>query len=340
MAVYTGNPRFSATLLPEDVAESLVPVNAVEPFLEPLFATLFPGFPILYSAPQGDLPLEHLFLSEFSARSQYDQLIELVRSGVDLPDRMACLSGSGLDFRGFKDRSWAAVPGNIHLVVHLAPVRPLVRFGPALTALATLSVVDALDEIPGLKGRPAIKWINDVLVDGAKIAGSLAFTQSQDRTLSCAILGIGLNVEVAPKVPRSSVVPRVGSVREFLPGGVGTPQLQARILVGLLRAIENNYLTLLDKGAEPLVERYRERSMVVGEEVIVCSDAANQEERILARGRVVGLGDNLELFFEGRPEPVTGGRLILAGAEDEIDSWASEATCGAGARSLLEGTTP
>jgi len=59
----------------------------------------------------------------------------------------------------------------------------------------------------------------------------------------------------------------------------------------------------------------------------------------VARGRVVGLGDNLELLLEGRSEPITAGRLIVAGAEDEIDSWASEAPCGTGARSFSEETT-
>lgn len=338
MAVYTGNPRFSATLLPGDVAESLIPANAVEPSLKPLFDTVFNGFPVLYFSPQGDLPLDHLLLSEFSARSQYDQLIELVRSGVELPDRLACLSGSGLDFRGFKGRSWAAVPGNIHLAVHFAPARALVRFGPAFSALATLSVVDALDEIPGLEGRSSIKWINDILVDGAKIAGSLEFTQSQDSTVSCAILGIGLNVEVAPRVPRSPAVPRVGSVREFLPGGDGAPRLQARILEGLLRALESNYHTLLTDGAAPLVDRYRDRSSVVGEEVIVCTESSDQAPATLARGRVVGLGENLELFLDGRSEPITGGRLIVAKAEDEIQSWASDGPCGTVAHSFSEGS--
>lgn len=320
MAVYTGNLGFSATFLPGNVAELLMPVNDVEPSLKPLLDTVFAGLPVLYSAPQGDLPLDHLFLSEFSARSQYDQLIESVRSGVELPDRLACLSGSGLGFHGFKGRNWVAVSGNIHLAVHLVPARPLERSSPALTALATLSVVDALDELPELEGRPSIKWINDVLLNGAKVAGSLQYTQGQDRTVSCAILGIGLNVEVAPKVDRSPTVPRVGSVREFLPGGVGAPNLQARILVGLLRALESNYLTLLAEGAAPLIRRYRERSAVVGEEVVVCSDSPDHEQRILARGRVIGLGDNLELLLEGRSDPITAGRLIVRRAQDEAIS--------------------
>ena len=337
MAVYTGNPRFSATLLPREVAEALVPVSPEEPILKSLLDTMFPGFPVLYSTPQGNLPLDHLLLSEFSAQSQYDQLIELVRSGVELPDGLACLSGFGLDFHGFKGRSWAAVQGNIHLAVHFAPARPLERFGPAFTALATLSVVDALDEIPGLEDRASIKWINDILLDGAKIAGSLAFTQSQDRKVSCAVLGIGLNVEVAPDVPRSPAVPRVGSVREFLREGSGATQLQAELFLGLLKATERNYQTLLTKGPAPLIARYQDRSALVGEEVIVFSDSSNQEPHVLDRGRVLGFGDNLELILEGRSEPVTGGRLILAEAENEIESWASEAACGTGARSVSEG---
>jgi BirA family biotin operon repressor/biotin-[acetyl-CoA-carboxylase] ligase len=332
MAVYTGNPRFSATLLPGEIAESLVPTTGVEPSLKTLLDTVFPGFPAIYTAPQAHLPLDHLLLSEFSPRSQYDQLIELVRDGIELPDRLACLSGSGLDFHGFKGRSWVAVSGNIHLAVHFRPAQPVARFGPAFTALATLSVVDALDALPGLEGRPSIKWINDVLLNGAKVAGSLQFTQSQDHTVSCAILGIGLNVEVAPKVLRSPMVPGVGSVREFLPDAVAAPRLQARVLKGLLSALENNYLTLLAEGAGPLIQRYRERCSVVGEEVTVCSDSPDQEHQILARGRVAGLGDNLELLLAGRPDPITGGRLIVARDEEKTDTRASDTDCGARVR--------
>ena len=60
--------------------------------------------------------------------------------------------------------------------------------------------------------------------------------------------------------------------------------------------------------------------MAVGEEVTICSEDSDSSLRVVAEGKIRSLGDNLELFLEGRPEPVTGGRLILGRRwEDYLD---------------------
>jgi hypothetical protein len=53
---------------------------------------------------------------------------------------------------------------------------------------------------------------------------------------------------------------------------------------------------------------------VLGQEVVISSDEADEVPRVLAAGRVVGIGDGLELKLAGHPEPVTRGRLILGTA--------------------------
>ena len=309
MAVHTTSIDYAAVVLPEEAVSCLAPADNMEHEMASLAQAVWPGHPPIHSAPQDVFPRGHLFLSEFSAISQYDRLVELAGNGTGLPDRVACLAGSGLDFRGYKGRPWLAIPGNLHLVVHLAPSRPVDRFHVAFTVLAALSVVEALDGIPGLEGRAGIKWVNDILVEDAKVSGVLAHTQSRGDVVASVVLGIGLNVEGTPRVEPTPFVPRAAALRDFLPPG--QPDAQALALQGLLHALDRNYRTLLEDGFDPLLARYRDRSAILGKKVVVCSEVSDHNCRVVAEGVVSGLGEALELFLEGRPEPITLGRLAV-----------------------------
>ena len=319
MKVYTDSSSFAAGILSRDVAGRLAPLDAPDADAAALVEALFAEGHPLWHAPAGDRPWAHLFLSEFSSGSQYDKLIGLARARHTLPDRVAAVAGSGLGFHGFKGRSWAALPGNIHLSVHLAPGRPVERFEVAFTVLAALSVVDAVDTVPGLRGRAGIKWVNDILVDGAKVAGILAYTQAREATVTSVILGIGLNVETTPPVDRTPFAPAVGCLRE-LAGGLDAYGRTARaarrgpLLDALLDALDRNYRVLLSEGFRPLLDRYRKRSVVLGREVTICSEDSEWEPTVLAEGRVRAMGEDLELYLEGRREPVRRGRLVLGRA--------------------------
>ena len=174
--------------------------------------------------------------------------------------------------------------------------------------------------------------MNDILLGDGKVAGVLAYTQSQDTTVTSAILGMGINVETTPRVEATPFVPRVTSMRDHLPpnakGAVGAVDAQRQIYLGLLRALDRNYRELLSKGVSPLLQRYRERSMVLGEKVTVCTDVSDRSLQAIAEGRVERIGNNLELFLEGRPEPVRGGRLVLGGISQEVEEWPQEADAG------------
>ncbi len=317
MTVYTDNPQFATTFLPPEVADGFVSpadFGPNDPSVDSLLAQVFPDRGNLQSAPLEGSPWSALLLSESSKGSQYDLLIDLARGSDPLPDRIACLAGSGSGFHGFKGRAWASPPGNIYLAAHFAPEMEIPRFEVAFTILATLSVVDALDQIVGLEGRAQIKWVNDILLEGAKVAGVLAYTQTQGRTVSSAILGIGLNVNTTPRVQSTPFVPEVSSLR----GTLGTEATGLRSLAFdfLSLALNRNYDALLQDGVDPLLERYRQRSMVIGEDVVICSETSDQEIDVLTQGRVLALGENLELILRNKPEPVTGGRLVL-GPRDE-----------------------
>jgi BirA family transcriptional regulator, biotin operon repressor / biotin---[acetyl-CoA-carboxylase] ligase len=307
MAVYTDNADFAATLFPPGPALSFVPTDP-PPALAPVLGALVGASarPLAASAQPPGWP--HVVVCDFAAASQYDTLIRLARSGVALPDRLACIARSGNGFHGFKGRPWRTWRGNIHLTVHLAPERPIPRFDTAFIVLAAVSVAEAVDAIPGLAGRAGFKWVNDVLVDGAKVAGVLAYTQTRESTVTGVVLGIGVNVETTPRVERDAFVPAAASLRELAPEPDAVAL--APVLHGVLAALARNYDRLLAEGWRPLLERYRARSVVLGREVTICSDDGAQPPRVLARGRVAAIGDGLELELEGRAEPVRRGRLV------------------------------
>ncbi|NOR13812.1 MAG: hypothetical protein GQ545_11220, partial [Candidatus Aminicenantes bacterium] len=244
-----------------------------------------------------------------ASSSHFDHLIELSQKDVELPDGTLCLAGSGCKFHGLRHRRWSAVEGNIHLAVSLSPHRIIKNFHTGFPVLVAVSLIDALDAFKALHGRAGIKWVNDILIDGAKVAGFLVHTQSVEDTILTAILGIGLNVEKTPRIQPDSFVPEVASLRNFVQDEFALNQ--ERVFFQLLNSLDRNYDLLLSGRYSTLLKSYKERSLVIGHHVKVMSDAPSKTSKEIASGIVVDIGMNLELFLKGRKKPITSGRLIL-----------------------------
>jgi BirA family transcriptional regulator, biotin operon repressor / biotin---[acetyl-CoA-carboxylase] ligase len=93
--------------------------------------------------------------------------------------------------RGRKGTRWFSPPDvNLYLSVIVRPKLNHMHYLPFLTALAVLK---ALDE-NAIRGD--LKWPNDILVDGQKIAGILIQSASEENSLQYAIIGCGMNVNL------------------------------------------------------------------------------------------------------------------------------------------------
>jgi biotin-(acetyl-CoA carboxylase) ligase len=309
MITFSDSIEFAAQILPVEFAAHRAFSPECDEDLAPAVSALL-GDPASVHVGTAAVPAwTHLFLASHAARSQCDQLIELSRTGRHLPDHTACLAQTGSCFHGFKGRPWSAAPGNIHLAVHFSPGRVVERFEVAFTILAALSVAEAIDGLPGLTRKPGIRWVNDIVMGEAKIGGVLAYTQTQGQTVTSAVLGIGLNVDVTPRVEPTPFVPSVACLREFFLGGTGS---SLRVLVGrLLAALTRNYHQLLQGGYQPLLERYRQRSTVTGKLCTVCTEESDHEPSVIAVGRLAAIGDGLELYIDGCRRPITQGRLLV-----------------------------
>lgn len=93
--------------------------------------------------------------------------------------------------RGRQGRSWFSPPGeNLYLSCVLRPslAPPLV---PPLTLAAGLGVADT---IHSLGARPTLKWPNDVMLGGRKLAGILTEMSTRGHRVEHVVTGIGVNL--------------------------------------------------------------------------------------------------------------------------------------------------
>lgn len=251
-----------------------------------------------------------LVLVEHAPGSQYDALLEALRRRGAAPGSVAALALTGRNFHGNRGRAWQAAPGNLHLSCQVPLDVDLARNVGAVPAVAAVSVCEAIDaRCPG--ARPAIKWINDVLLDGAKVAGVLASAQSRGNRLLALTYGVGLNVAVTPPVAPTLFVPRVTSLADA-GHRVGLPGMAVALLARLHAHLS---ALAMPGGAAAVVGAYRDRCGDIGRQVAVhaeglpdTADAADLPEP-LARGRVMGLDGSLQLLVEGSAAPLCGGRL-------------------------------
>ena len=314
MLVYTDSVDYARTILGPSADRWSAPASDSPEGIRCLIEGIFGGVEIRESEVERDSPWRHLFLVEVSKRSQYDLLIEMNREGVGLPDRLLCLAGAGERFHGFKGRAWSAPGGNTYLSVYLRPTRAIECPATSFTVLAVVSVVDAIDAIPGLENKAGIKWVNDILIDGAKVGGVLAYTQSVGKAISGAVLGIGVNVETLPDIQPTPFVPRASALQRESSSAADCTQRS--FFERLIAALDRNYSLLVAGKYEALLERYRARSLVIGREVVICSEDSGPEPEVIAAGRASRLGNDLELVIEGYVQPFTKGRLMIGSVEE------------------------
>lgn len=159
--------------------------------------------------------------------------------------------------RGRAGRGWEDASGTALLVSVL--LRP-----PGASVVAELSLVCALavaETVDGALRRAAgVKWPNDVLVDGRKVAGILL--EGRDGAVVC---GIGLNVnQVEATLPRDVRTP-AASLRTL----TGREHDRPGLLVALLDRLEERYDLWLENGLAPLLPDLERRDVLRGAVVAV-----------------------------------------------------------------------
>ena len=126
--------------------------------------------------------------------------------------------------RGRQGRSWVSQPGNLLVSVLF---RPSLDALPFISIIGGIAAARAVRKVTGLEAN--IKWPNDLLIGGRKVAGILAESAIAGDTVWYAVLGVGMNVsldtnqteEIATfatsiNAAAGQEVPRADLLRQFL----------------------------------------------------------------------------------------------------------------------------
>jgi BirA family biotin operon repressor/biotin-[acetyl-CoA-carboxylase] ligase len=187
--------------------------------------------------------------------STQDLARELARAGA--AEGTVVLAGRQTAGQGRLGRHWVSPAGGLYLTVVL---RPPAEHLKAPVIIAALAVARVIERLAGLE--TSLKWPNDVLVAGRKIAGILSESELVGQSVSYALVGIGVNVNTdMAGYPQSA--PLATSVMTELGREVSREALAA----GILNEFEALYLAAL--AGEPIDKEWRARLGTLGKKVQV-----------------------------------------------------------------------
>ncbi|WP_321959935.1 biotin--[acetyl-CoA-carboxylase] ligase [Paraburkholderia sp. J7] len=228
--------------------------------------------------------------------------------------RVAYLQTAG---RGRRGRTWVAQPGDA-LLFSIGCVLPRPIDGLAGLSLAIGSaLVDGLRTLPvTAPGQIALKWPNDVLLEGDKLVGILVETAWTTADATAVVIGIGTNVRgedaLAAKVEALNAA---GGSAAVVPGTTPTALSRAwpnanltDTLAAELNALEAALQRFGAAGFAPFQARWNACHAYAGREV-----AIYEQGKELLRGTAAGVDESGQLLVDtpnGR-ETVTTGDVSL-----------------------------
>lgn len=128
-----------------------------------------------------------------SCSSTNDELKKLASEGAK--SMTVVTSKTQTSGRGRNSREWESAEGNLYLSILLRDLNP--KTAHQLSLVTALAVVETVESYL-LDDEVQLKWPNDVLVEGKKIAGILCESEMNGSELDYVVIGVGINVETAP----------------------------------------------------------------------------------------------------------------------------------------------
>lgn len=179
------------------------------------------------------------------------------------PDQLTCITAlEQTAGRGRFFRKWISPKGeNIYATLYFQ----IPKGWPYLVNLSQVLSLSCISVLKKKEFQPQVKWPNDILLEGKKVAGILCETISADDHTG-VILGIGINVNMSNEM--LNAIDQPATSLSQLTGRIWTLE---QILEPLLKQFLNDLQTLEEKGFAPFHSLYEELLAYKGE-VISCSD--------------------------------------------------------------------
>jgi len=204
--------------------------------------------------------------------------------------------------RGRMKRKWLSPKGGLWLSIVLKPSIPTARI-TLLPFVAALAVCEGVKE--GTKLDARLKWPNDVMISGKKIAGILLDISAESEQVNYAVIGIGLNanVDASAIASRLDTGMAVTSIKDEL--GHETSRLVLTRL--LLEKLEHYYLELERHGPSGILQKWKQGSDMLGKNISVTQGGKT------IHGVATDLGDDGSLLLKanGKEISIVSGDIQL-----------------------------
>ncbi|MBQ8297925.1 MAG: biotin--[Ruminococcus sp.] len=214
---------------------------------------------------------------------------------------MAVIADSQTSGRGRLGRGFFSPPGTgLYMSVIIRPDFGI-ETAQLITSCAACAAAEAAEALCG--HETAIKWVNDLYMNGRKICGILteASLSLETKSLDYAVIGIGINVLSIRDIMGSELVGIASSIEDETGVRVSRNALCAELLNRLERR-------LADIGSRSFLGDYRRRELLTGNTI-----TANAGGEALT-GKAVGIDENAALILE-LPD---GSRRILSSGEANL----------------------
>ena len=225
------------------------------------------------------------------------------RAVAGAPEGLVVIAEEQTSGRGRRGRSFQSPRGcGLYLSALLRP-----RLEPAavtdLTAWVAVAVCDGIQAACGI--RPQIKWTNDLVLNGKKLAGILTELglESETNDLDYLVPGIGINVNQRPE----DFTPEIRGMATSLALELGHPVRRASLAVQVIRALDQMYAGFPQNKQEYL-GHYRAGCLTPGNLVQLITPSSRQEAKAIA------IDDDFRLVVE-LPD---GSRRALAAGEVSV----------------------
>jgi BirA family transcriptional regulator, biotin operon repressor / biotin---[acetyl-CoA-carboxylase] ligase len=238
--------------------------------------------------------------------STNDDARALARAGA--PEGTAVVAARQTAGRGRLGRTWESPTGGVYLSMVLRPQLAPVSVAP-LALVVGLGVARGLE---ALGATPLLKWPNDVLLDGGKVAGILLEMSAEADRVEWVVAGVGTNVSPPPEAGAGQHVDTPNHLRgaAFLATAAPTASRPA-VAAAILDAVAVAYRRFLGEGFAPMREEWNARDALRGADVVV----RNAQGAEVASGRAAGVDGEGRLIVVSAhgTQAVPAGEVTLKG---------------------------
>ena len=183
-----------------------------------------------------------------------------------------------------------------------------IREPAQITAFSAVAVCRAIQKLCGIE--PAIKWINDIFIQGKKAGGILTegFTNFETGIIETAIIGIGVNIEDNPEAFPQEVQHVVTSLAHSSGTKVDRCALAAEIA--------GNTLQILTEDSATVMEEYKRRSFLIGKQLTVYPVIGDEATAYSALVRDIDQHANLVVeLADGSYKTLSSGEVSITSSQ-------------------------